>query len=147
MVLLRHELLDGSWHFDWLIEPSSANAAPGGPDDRVLLAFRIAHRLDLGPPSEFRAERLANHRRLYLDYEGEIAGGRGRVTRVAAGTCRSSGWSAPDGPAGADQGPVAALATIDVYAQFLPGVEWHFRGTAQSQEPNSPYHFVFLGAS
>jgi DNA polymerase ligase (LigD)-like protein len=31
------------------------------------------------------AERLSNHRLAYLDYEGEIAGQRGRVGRVDAG--------------------------------------------------------------
>ncbi len=31
------------------------------------------------------AEQLADHRLAYLDYEGEVSGGRGRVARVAAG--------------------------------------------------------------
>ena len=31
--------------------------------------------------------RIRDHRRLYLDYEGEITGGRGYVTRVAGGDC------------------------------------------------------------
>ncbi len=34
------------------------------------------------------AERLPDHRRLYLDYEGEIAGGRGRVRRLDRGPAR-----------------------------------------------------------
>jgi hypothetical protein len=32
--------------------------------------------------------RLKDHRRAYLDYEGELSGRRGRVERVAIGTCR-----------------------------------------------------------
>ena len=32
--------------------------------------------------------RLRDHRRLYLDYEGDIAGDRGNVTRVAEGNCQ-----------------------------------------------------------
>jgi hypothetical protein len=32
--------------------------------------------------------RLKDHRRIYLDFEGELTGGRGMVRRVAAGTCR-----------------------------------------------------------
>lgn len=31
-------------------------------------------------------EALADHRPLYLDYEGEVSGGRGEVTRVDSGT-------------------------------------------------------------
>ncbi len=33
-----------------------------------------------------RAKRIFDHRRLYLDYEGEVSGGRGAVTRWDAGT-------------------------------------------------------------
>ena len=33
------------------------------------------------------AERLPDHRLAYLDYEGEIAGGRGSVSQVEAGEC------------------------------------------------------------
>lgn len=32
------------------------------------------------------AEQLADHRRAYLEFEGELSGNRGRVTRIAAGT-------------------------------------------------------------
>jgi hypothetical protein len=31
--------------------------------------------------------RLKDHRRVYLDFEGELSGHRGRVSRVAAGKC------------------------------------------------------------
>lgn len=31
--------------------------------------------------------RLKDHRRLYLDYEGDLSGGRGWVQRVGAGNC------------------------------------------------------------
>jgi len=31
--------------------------------------------------------RLKDHRRVYLDFEGELSGHRGQVTRVAAGEC------------------------------------------------------------
>lgn len=33
-------------------------------------------------------ERLADHRRMYLDYEGLISGGRGEVHRVGSGTLK-----------------------------------------------------------
>jgi hypothetical protein len=35
---------------------------------------------------EVAAEQLGDHRIAYLDYEGEVSGGRGSVIRVAAGT-------------------------------------------------------------
>jgi hypothetical protein len=33
----------------------------------------------------FEGVRLGDHRRVYLEYEGEVSGGRGRVTRVMEG--------------------------------------------------------------
>jgi hypothetical protein len=88
MVLLRHELPDGSGHFDWLLDRS------GRPD---LLAFRVQERIDqLGQGARgFTATRLADHRRAYLTYEGPVSGGRGAVTRVAEGTCEVQ--EGPDG--------------------------------------------------
>ncbi len=76
-VLLRHVLPDGSEHFDWLTQP-----APDAP----LVAFRVVERIDLPECTAFTAQRIPDHRAVYLEYEGEISGGRGRVTRVAAGT-------------------------------------------------------------
>jgi hypothetical protein len=40
-------------------------------------------------PIEAEAEltRLRDHRRIYLDFQGELSFGRGSVTRVAEGTC------------------------------------------------------------
>lgn len=32
--------------------------------------------------------RLRDHRRLYLDYEGDLSDGRGSVQRIAEGTCQ-----------------------------------------------------------
>jgi len=87
-VVLRHQLPDGSHHFDWLIEPEGADAGAGEPDARVLIAWRLAHRPDEAVGGELGAERLRPHRRLYLDYEGAISGGRGEVTRVAEGWAR-----------------------------------------------------------
>lgn len=83
-VVLRHDLPDGSHHFDWLLEPT--------PGAAFLIAFRVGvdpSRALLGAPEPalagFDGERLPDHRRLYLDYEGDLSGGRGRVARVARG--------------------------------------------------------------
>lgn len=34
--------------------------------------------------------RIKDHRKAYLDYEGEVSGGRGRVERWDAGTCEAT---------------------------------------------------------
>lgn len=79
-VLLRHELPDGSWHVDWLL------AREGDPDAR-LVTFRLPARVDeITPGERVDAERIADHRSLYLDYEGPVRGDRGRVERLVRGT-------------------------------------------------------------
>jgi hypothetical protein len=87
MVLLRHTLPDGSWHFDWLFE-----AASGAP---ALQSFRVMVRIDAAePPPAFDAVATPPHRPLYLTYEGPISGNRGNVTRVARGDVKVG----PNGP-------------------------------------------------
>jgi len=76
-VLLRHDLPDGSHHFDWLLAQDG---------DGPLLTFRLDRDISLDTEA-FEAERLADHRRVYLAYEGEISGGRGSVARVVQGHC------------------------------------------------------------
>ena len=78
-VQLRHELPDGSWHIDWLLDLAPA-------EDRGLTTFRLPGRVDeLTPGRHLTAERLADHRRVYLTYEGPVSEERGHVTRVAEG--------------------------------------------------------------
>lgn len=79
-VLLVHETPDGSWHYDWMMQ------AAGGSDSG-LITFRTRQRPDDPSCASFPAERLADHRAAYLEFEGEISGGRGRVRRVAQGRC------------------------------------------------------------
>lgn len=76
MVLLRHDLPDGSWHWDWMIDRGDSGA---------LLTFRVLTRIDSEGCGPFDAERLLDHRREYLVYEGEVSAGRGRVRREAVG--------------------------------------------------------------
>ncbi|HRP63571.1 MAG TPA: hypothetical protein PK400_09785 [Phycisphaerales bacterium] len=77
-VVLRHELPDGSAHWDWMIAPAVEGTAP-------LITFRLNDRPDSHNPKELAATRLPDHRRLYLNYEGPISGDRGHVRRVRAG--------------------------------------------------------------
>ncbi len=77
-VLLKHTLPDTSWHIDWLIEVDGSRA-------EHLPTFRLAGRPDLPTTDGFDAERIDDHRRLYLDYTGPVSGGRGRVDLVSEG--------------------------------------------------------------
>jgi len=77
-VVLRHELPDRSWHYDWMVERAS-------PEERRLVSFRVDVRADDPNLRHFRAERLGEHRVAYLEFEGELSGGRGWVRRVARG--------------------------------------------------------------
>lgn len=82
-VLLRHDLPDGSWHYDWLIDASGV----GEPGERNVITFRLNCRPDESS-RPFDAERLPAHRRFYLTHEGELPGGeRGRVVRIAQWDC------------------------------------------------------------
>ena len=63
-------------HFDVLVEPRPA-------------ADLAAWRSPVWPIEGVTpVERIQDHRRPYLDYEGEVGGQRGRVDRVAGGACR-----------------------------------------------------------
>jgi hypothetical protein len=60
-------------HWDFLLEAGT-----------VLRAWRLL--AEPAPRSAIRAEPLPDHRPIYLDYEGPIGGGRGRVRRWDAGS-------------------------------------------------------------
>jgi hypothetical protein len=92
MVLLLHELPDGSAHLDWMLQRPDKSSG--------LLTFRL-NIGDLpivppgGGPRSIPAERLADHRAVYLDYTGPVGGplsgtdavDRGHVRRLRRGTC------------------------------------------------------------
>jgi len=86
VVLLLHGLADGSSHLDLLVE----GAAGEDPEERALLAFRLPvdlrERVLEGRLGAVSAERLPDHRRLYIDFVGPIPGDRGAVARVGRGT-------------------------------------------------------------
>lgn len=89
-VLLRHEVPGSGAHVDWMIAP----AGRASVDDRVLLTWRLDEAIGRalagtgGPVGDFEAVRIADHRYSYLDYEGEVSGGRGTVLRIASGRVR-----------------------------------------------------------
>jgi hypothetical protein len=63
-------------HYDLMIESAPGGALQTWRSERNPLDSYLA-----------AAHRIDDHRRDYLDFEGEVSGGRGRVTRVASGTC------------------------------------------------------------
>lgn len=79
-------------HHDWLIEDPSL-IDPQAPDARLWTA-RVAP-----PPRHWpRLQRfdlavIPPHRRIYLDYQGPVPGDRGRVKRLAKGSCHATLWS------------------------------------------------------
>jgi hypothetical protein len=79
-VVLRHQVgphleRTRELHFDWMFEVEGE-----------LRTFCTAPIDSFGESFEVDASRLANHRREYLDFEGEIGGNRGTVQRVLSGT-------------------------------------------------------------
>ena len=80
----RFVLLEHNWngvHWDFMLESGD-----------VLRTWAIDAPIVSGRDLPARA--LGDHRQIYLDYEGEISGDRGRVRRVDAGTFRALVWSA-----------------------------------------------------
>jgi hypothetical protein len=81
--LPRFVLLEHVWngvHWDLMLE--SGEMLRTWAIDEPVVANR-----------ELPARALADHRRMYLDYEGEVSGGRGQVRRLDAGTFKPLIWS------------------------------------------------------
>ena len=77
-VLIRHVLSDHT-HWDLMFDIGPALATWQLQEDPAGLA---------GDPKRqtvIRAQRIGDHRRAYLDYEGPVSGNRGYVVRVDAG--------------------------------------------------------------
>ena len=72
-------------HYDLMLSPSGVGrlwtwAIPVDPMHQEL-------------PFECDAERLSDHRRVYLDYQGPVSGDRGQVQQSAKGTFEIVVWS------------------------------------------------------
>jgi len=78
-VLLHHVTAEDS-HFDFMLE-----------DSGQLLTWRLLR--VPGPHETIKAERIQNHRVVYLDYEGPLTGDRGAVTRADRGSYHRIVWS------------------------------------------------------
>jgi len=89
-VLLQHETDRGD-HYDWLLTDPATAADPEGRlwTARVEYPSEVWSAMGLWP-----IEVIAPHGRIYLTYEGPIAGDRGRVRRVDEGTFDPVTWRA-----------------------------------------------------
>jgi hypothetical protein len=76
MVLLRHELPDGSWHFDWMLERPPWGEVRKSSEDRCLATWRVMERVDRlrAAGTRVAGETLADHRRVYLWHDGAVGG-------------------------------------------------------------------------
>jgi len=75
-VLLLHEGC-GTAHYDLFLEM---------PGREKLMAWHVSQWG--GDDKKLAAERIGDHRKAYMKYEGEISGGRGTVKRVAEGMAK-----------------------------------------------------------
>lgn len=79
-VVLRHDGY-GPLHWDLMIEI---------PNQDKLATWHVTT-----PPEQWgptiTGQRIADHRRAYLEYQGEISANRGQVTRIAQGNARWDG--------------------------------------------------------
>jgi hypothetical protein len=77
-VLLKHETDDGV-HWDFMIAM---------PDREGLATWRLSENPIDQTERAIAAAPIGDHRRVYLDFEGDIGRGRGSVTRVDRGHSR-----------------------------------------------------------
>jgi hypothetical protein len=70
-VILEHD--QPNLHWDFMLETGD-----------VLRTWRLAEAPNFG--TAIQATAIGDHRKLYLDYEGPVSGGRGSVTRWDDGT-------------------------------------------------------------
>ena len=78
-VLLRHNTTANRFHWDFLFEESAACKT-------FSVTQESAEEAQITNDLECVAERLADHRLAYLDYEGPVSGNRGFVERLDRGT-------------------------------------------------------------
>ncbi|CAG0934470.1 hypothetical protein PLCT1_02748 [Planctomycetaceae bacterium] len=81
-VILEHNV-NGAVHFDLMLEV---------PGQEKLRTLQLQARL-LKTGDTCACKELEAHRRAYLEYEGNISGGRGTVKRIERGTYEALGAS------------------------------------------------------
>jgi len=78
-VVLLHEG-HGERHYDLFLE------VPGR--ERLMAWHVLRGPEEWGKVKELGAKRIGDHRKVYMEYEGKVSGGRGTVQRIAAGVAK-----------------------------------------------------------
>jgi hypothetical protein len=73
--VILHHVGYGCEHWDLMLEHGDA-----------LLTWQLLSEPLQPSCGEIQAVRIGNHRKAYLEYEGEVSGGRGKVVRIDGGT-------------------------------------------------------------
>lgn len=89
--ILEHATATGV-HHDWLIEDQRL------PEPKALSARLWTARVTPPPQDWPQLDRFSltvipPHRRVYLNYQGDVSGNRGYVRRLASGLCMVSLWA------------------------------------------------------
>ena len=106
-------------HYDFFLEAG-----------QTLKTWALPHLPE--PGAAFSCEALADHRSIYLDYEGPISGGRGTVSRWDGGDYEAEAWS--------DNEVIVQLAgskisgRIELRRQGDSGGQWRFTWMVAGQE-------------
>ena len=90
--ILEHTTANGV-HHDWLIEDPTLSD-PKAHHARLWTARVTPPPGDWPSLQRFDLTILPPHRRHYLTYQGPVSGDRGKVKRLASGTCYATLWSA-----------------------------------------------------
>lgn len=80
-VILHHQLAEGE-HWDLMLEHNG-----------VLLTWQLPQNPLFAGALPMPARRIADHRPIYLSYEGPISGDRGTVRRIAGGVLQIHEWA------------------------------------------------------
>lgn len=106
-VILRHD--HPFLHWDFLLER-----------DELLESWRLLREPVLD--EWIRAEKLPDHRSVYLTYEGPVSGDRGYVSRVLSGSFQSLHGS-PELSVGDAAKPLAHLSSLQLEVDLQPEVD------------------------
>jgi len=111
----------GTQHWDWLFErphDQGSQRPPAGPDARTLrtwatdpLTIGGAAHPGVSARRDVPALALPDHRAVYLEFQGDIGGGRGHVTRLAAGRYETI-----------DSSPSRFIAELEIASGGLSGL-------------------------
>ncbi len=130
-VVQCHNLPDGDQHWDLMLE---------GP--RGLYTWSMPAPLDEAQALPMTVQQLADHRPMYLDYEGEISGGRGRVDIHDSGEYR---WCSQEQSAGGLSGPPDSVGEATASPGNAGGLNGRGRGATFQPDIADELVFDLLG--